>query len=262
MRLLIGLFFSLLLSACLVAKHKIPKNNDNITAITYIVKLPLVQGDRQYIDFCDTIPIYYIQNLIIYKLPYTFDSSKMTYHIKTDTISQEHIMTETRYHYFVYKKGNNNGIWYKSIEQLDSNKILAVDSIIKRIGTPTNLQAIIYSLNDSLLESQSLDNGSILIEKYIPKTKLDDSYNDTTLFYYSKRLKPIQFSLSPFLDSLKNKKLYKLRLAYNEAFSETYSITMPKRDIIYEIREMNVDNIDNLKILLLRFKQDEKLLMK
>lgn len=260
MRLLISLLFSMLLSGCLVTKHKIPI--DSITGITYIVKLPLVQGDRQYIDFDDSIPIYYFQDLTIYKLPYTFDSSKLTYHIKADTISQEHIMTETRYNYFVSKKGNNNGIWYRSIEQLDSNKILAVDSIIKRIGIPTNLQAIIYSPNDSLLESQSLDNGNILIEKYIPKTKPDDSYNDTTLLYYSKTMKQIQFSLSPFLDSLKNKKLYKLRLAFNEAFSETYSITMPKRDIIYEIREVNVDNIDNLKILILRFRQDEKLLLK
>lgn len=260
MRLLIVLLFSLLFFGCIVTKHKNPI--DNITAIAYIVKLPLVQGDRQYIDFGDTTPIYYFQDLIIYKLPYTFDSSKMTYHIKTETISQEHILTETRYNYFVYKNGNNNGIWYRSIEQLDSNKTLTVDSILKRVGTPTNLQAIIFSPNDSLLESQSLDNGDILIEKYIPKTKLDDSYNDTTLLYYSKTMKLIQFSLSPFLDSLKNKKLYKLRLAFNEVFSETYSITMPKRDIIYEIREMNVDNIDNLKILLLRFKRDEKLLMK
>jgi len=75
-------------------------------------------------------------------------------------------------------------------------------------------------------------------------------------------MKPIQFSLSPFLDSLKNKKLYKLKLAYNEAFNNTYSITMPKRDIIYEIREVNVDNIDNLKILILRFRQDDKVLLK
>lgn len=260
MRLFIGFLFSIVLSGCLVTKNKIP--TDKITGIIYIVKLPLVQGDRQYIDFGDTTPIYYFEDLIVYKLPYTFDSSKMTYHIKADTISKEHILTETRYNYFVYKNGNSNGIWYKSIEQLDSNKILTVDSIIKRVGTPTNLQAIIYSPNDSLLESQSLDNGNILIEKYIPKTKPDDSYNDTTLLYYSKIMKPIPFSLSSFLDSLKNKKLYKLRLAYNEAFSETYSITMPKRDIIYEIREVNVDNIDTLKILLLRFRRDEKLLLK
>jgi len=185
MRLLIGFIFSFVLSGCLVTKNKTPK--DKITAITYIVKLPLVQGDRQYIDFGDTTPVYYFQDLIIYKLPYTFDSSMLTYHIKADTISQEHIMTETRYNYFAYKSGNKNGIWYRSIEQLDSNKILAVDSILKRIGTPTNLQAIIYSPNDSLLESQSLDNGNILIEKYIPKTKPDDTYNDTTLLFLFKK---------------------------------------------------------------------------
>lgn len=260
MRILFGFLFSFVLSGCIVTKNKIP--SDKITGINYIVKLPLVQGDRQYIDFGDTTLIYYFQDIVIYKLPYTFDSSKVTYHIKADTISDEHIFTETRYNYFVYKRGNDNGIWYRSIEQLDSNKTLTVDSILKRIGIPTNVQAIIYSPNDSLLESQSFDNGNLLIEKYIPKTKPDDSYNDTTLLYYSKTMKPIQFSMSPFLDSMKSKKLYKLRLAYNEAFSKIYSITMPKRDIIYEIREVNVDSIDNLKLLISRFRQDENLLLK
>lgn len=256
MHLSIGFVFSLFLSSCTVTKHQLQKND--ITAIHYVVKLPLVTGDREYFDFSTTTPIYYFEDLIIYKLPYTFDSLKMTYHIKTDSISQEQIMTETRYNYFVYK----NGIWYRSIEQLDSNKILEVDSIVKRVATPLNIQSIIYSPNNTLLERRNLEKGNIVIDKYMPKTKPDETYNDTTLFYYSKAMKPIRFSLSPFLDSLTNAKLYKIQLIYNEAYSEKYSITMPQRDLIYEIKKVNVEDWSKLKILIEHFRQDEKLLLK
>jgi hypothetical protein len=256
MRISISIFFVIFLYGCIATKSQV--QTDRITAINYIVKLPLVQGDRQYFDFVSTIPIYYYQDLIVYQLPYTYDSTKVTYHIKADTISDEHVLTETRYNYFVYRQGSSIGIWYRSMEQLDSAKQLSIDSILKRVGPPTNLQSIIYSPNDSLVERTTLDNGNTVIEKYIPKTKPDESYNDTTLLYYSKALKSIKFSLSPFFDSLTNTKLYKLRLAFNESYSPKYSITMPQRDIVYEIVKVDLANPIKLKSLFERFKQDEK----
>ena len=207
MRLISGSFFILFLHSCVATKHQ--SKPGSITALNYIVRLPLVQGDKQYFDFGDTTPIYYCEDLIIYQLSYTFDSSKTTYHIKSDTISNEHILTETRYNYFVYKQGSHNGIWYRSVEQLDSNKIIPVDSILKRKSAPINLQSLIFSPNDTLIEKVTFDKGREFIEKYIPKTKPDESYNDTTLLYYSKAMNTIQFSLSPILDSLNNAKLYK-----------------------------------------------------
>jgi hypothetical protein len=259
MRLLIIIFFAFFLYSCIATKKQV--QTETITGINYIVKLPLVQGDRQYFDFGDTTPIYYYQDLIIYQLPYTFDSSLVTYHVKADTISDKHILTETRYNYFVYRQGSRNGMWYKSLEQLDSTKQLFTDSILKRVGTPANLLSIFNSSNTSLIDRTTLDKGNIVIDKYIPKTKPDESYNDTTLLYYSKILKPIKFSLSPFLDSLNNSKLYKLRLAYNETYSQKYSITMPQRDIVYEIVKLELTNLVKLKSLIERFKQNEKRLL-
>jgi hypothetical protein len=152
-------------------------------------------------------------------------------------------------------------MWYRSVEQLDSNKIIPVDSILKRKVAPINLQSIIYSPNDTLIEKVILGKGGDYIDKYVPKTKPDESYNDTTLLYYSKAMKKIQFSLSPFLDSLNDSKLYKLRLAYNESYSQKYSITMPQRDIIYEIQQIKLANAEKLKPLFRRFREDEKRLL-
>lgn len=256
MRLFISCFFVILLFSCLATKSL--AQTDSLTAIHYIVKVPVVQGDRQYFDLVDTTPIYYYQDLIIYQLPYIFDSSKSTYHVQTDSTSNEHILTETRYNYFVFRQGSKKGIWYYSLERLDSTKQLTCDSMLKQVGMQTNLQSFLNDPNDSLLERTTLQNGNIVMEKYITKTKPDESYNDTTFLYYSKSMKPIDFSISPFLDSITNSKLFKLRLVFNETYSAKYGITMPKRDLVCEIQESKPLHFDKLKPLVQRFKQDEK----
>jgi len=253
MRLLINILFTTFLFSLTALKSQ--AQSDSITAINYILRLPLVLGDKQYFDFGDTTTIYYYQDLIVYQLPYTFDSSKTIYHVKADTISDEHILTEKRYNYFIYRQGSPKGIWYRSIDYPDSNRLLPVDSILKIKSPPPNLQSLIYSSNDTLIETVSLND--IFIEKYIPKIKPDESYNDTTVFYYSKSMSSIKYSLSPFLDSLKNAKLYRLRLAFNETYSQKYSITMPQRDLVYEIVKLEFTNVNKMKLLIQRFKQDE-----
>lgn len=249
MRLLNSFFYAIFLFSCTATKSKV--QTDRITAINYILKLPLLQGD--------TTSIYYYQDFIIYQLPYTFDSSKIIYHVKADTISEEHFLIEKRYNYFIYRQGGIKGIWYRSSEQPDSNKLLPVDSILKIKSPPSNLQSLIYSTNDTLIETVSMND--VIIEKYIPKTKPDESYSDTTILYYSSSMKSIKFSLSPFIDSLKNAKLYRLRLVFNEAYSQKYSITMPQRDLVCEIVKLELTNVDKMKSLIQRFKQDEMRLL-
>lgn len=258
MRLLISLIFAVSLFSCTATKHQ--KNWNDIIGINYIVKFPIVIGDKQVVDMGNTTPIYYYHDIIIYQLPYIFDSTKHTYHVKSDSISDENILTETRYNYFVYRSGSRYGIWYRSAES-DSNKRLSVDSALSTKGTPINLQSIIYSPNDSLIEKLNMNNGTIFIEKYIPKTKPDESYNDTTLLYYSKEMKPIKFSLSPYLDSLRDAKLFKVQLTSNETYSQKYSITMPKRDLVYAIETLTTIDKNKLKTLLQRFQRDEKALL-
>jgi hypothetical protein len=183
----------------------------------------------------------------------------MTYHIKADTISQEHILTETRYNYFIYRKNNSKGIRYNSINELDSNKIISVDSFIKKKGNPLGLKSIIENRNDSLVKKINFESDKTFIEKYVPRAKPNESYCDTITFYYSKLMRPIQFSFSSYLDSLKDAKLYKVCLSSNKMFSKQYSMMMPARDIIYEIREVKAADPDRLKILIEHYKQHEKL---
>jgi hypothetical protein len=218
-----------------------------------------VTGDREYFNIDDTIPIYYYKDLIAYQLPFEFDSSNLTYHVKADSISEKHILTETRYNYFVYRNGSQTGMWYFSIDQLDSHKSLSVDSILKIKSKPENLQSIIFNSSDSLLNKMDIDNG--FIEKFVPRSKTDESYCDTFLLYYSRSMRSIPFSLSPFLDSLTNTKLYKLKLVYNEMYSQQYSVTMPRRDIVYEIEPINSTTPHKIKGLFKRFIIDEMKLL-
>ncbi len=259
---MVFLRFILLISflfGCASTKYQSKRNK--IIAINFIVRLPLVQSDGQLLYLDDTTSIYYYNDLIVYQLPYIFESSRTIIHVKTDSVSEEKILTETRYNYFVYRKGKHLGLCYSSIEQLDSNKRLSADSIIALKAPSYNLQNIIISPNYTLIEKLHLNNGNVFIEKYIPKQKPDESYNDTSLLYYSIAMKPISFSLSPFLDSVRNAKLYKLQLAFNEAYSHTYSMKMPKRDIIYEIELLRDPKLNDFKALLERFEKDEKFLL-
>lgn len=255
MRLILGFICMIFLMNCASTKNY----SKNIVAISFIVNFPVVQGDNQLFYFRDTIPIFYYQDLILYKLPYTFDSSKMIYHTKTDTIEQQNILTETRYNYFVYRHGKQYGIWYKEMNS-DSLIKLSVDSIIDKKGTPTILQSILANPNDTLVARIRESIGNIFIEKYASKSKPDESYNDTTLLYYSKNMKYIKFSFSPILDSIKKLKLFKVKLIYNKAYSSKYSITMPQRELTYEFQKKQIENNQQVIAFFQRFKRDEKIL--
>jgi hypothetical protein len=51
-------------------------------------------------------------------------------------------------------------------------------------------------------------------------------------------LNDINFSFSKQLDSAENLILVKIRLMYNEKFSQQYKIIMPKREFVFEINKL------------------------
>ena len=256
MRLPINFILIFNLLSCTASKQNHDYNK--ITAINYIVNLPIVQEGGQLFNLNDTMPISYYQDLILYQLPYEFDSSISTYHVKADTVEEKHFLT-TRYNYLVYREGNKYGIWYETIHGKEFKKV-SVDSLLSLKGKPVDFQYIVSRPNDTLIGKTILNNGNIFIEKYIHKTKPDESFSDTTLLYYSRGLRDIIFSFSPMLDKMKESKLFKLRLVYNEAYSPKYSIIKPKREISFEVQQIKVSNSEQLIDFFNRFVKDEKAL--
>ena len=85
-----------------------------------------------------------------------------------------------------------------------------------------------HSLFDStdgmkLIGSQKNTQGYELIEKYKCETKIDISYPDTVIVYYSNKLKNVSFTLSKIMDSVKKMKVQKTRAIYNNQLIPGYT---------------------------------------
>lgn len=93
--------------------------------------------------------------------------------------------------------------------------------------------------DDSLVESIWL-NDKTLLEKYIPKVKLDASYNDSTYLYLRKDLQDIEFSFSKEFDSIRNMKLSQVRLIYNDNPSSNNPFGRLAKQISFELMKVPV----------------------
>jgi hypothetical protein len=97
--------------------------------------------------------------------------------------------------------------------------------------------------NDTLIESKTNEEGNELVEKYIPRIKYDETYPDSTFLYFrNDKVKYNDFSFSPYLDSLKNRKIFKIIFTYNPIPKGVYSFDVPGRNIIFEMRQIQLTN--------------------
>lgn len=222
--------FPILISRC---NHSLLKVND-LHHIKLIVNYPLVEFEENKLsNLKDTIPIYYWENYVFYNIPYK----------KTFEIDERLINEEVKYSYFLFKKGNIYGYLFNSLDDTSLPQKLQVDSFLFR-----RAYAAKFDLKfKSLVEVKGDKHNNSLIEKYVPENINNETYFDTIIFYFDKRLNGIDFSFSKDLDSAKEKKLYKVRLLYNEKFSATYQMMVPKREMLFEIQNMPIKNPTALK---------------
>ena len=67
-------------------------------------------------------------------------------------------------------------------------------------------------------------------------------------------MKNVEYSFSKKLDSLKHMKLFRIRFLIKEKYSPTYKLTLPKREFLFEIKEVAVDNPKEILDLFEKFK--------
>ena len=106
-----------------------------------------------------------------------------------------------------------------------------------------------HSLFDStdgmkLIGSQKNTQGYELIEKYKCETKIDISYPDTVIVYYSNKLKNVSFTLSKIMDSVKKMKVQKTRAIYNTQFIPGYPNKFPTYEYRFELKEDKLSNLE------------------
>lgn len=192
--------------------------------IQLIVSYPLVQmPGAKLTDLPDTVHYYYNDNYVAVALP-----------VRRSIENSERILQQSiSYSWFIYKKGGSYGYWFDSSDA-GSSKKLKVDSILFNRGYATK-----FDISSDTLVGKNVDKKTgIIEEKYVPKRNYGEYYFDSLFYYYSPGMRYLKYSLSANLDSLKQMKLYKVRLCYNDRYSPSQGVIIPRRAFSFEIREL------------------------
>lgn len=253
----------LVISAACISLKKTSKMN----AIELCYNLSFLDKETgQIFRKNDSLLICYFEDMTLYREPYVFTQYNSNA-LRGDTMvlsndSASISFRERRYVYYVYKNGAETGLEFDSLSA-QKPKLINVDSIQKR---KTFKEAKLYNItHDRLAEAAWMAKKTILRETYVNVHKPDDSYNDTSYFYFAKnKFDNVAFSLSKEADSLKKMKLVQVNLIYKAIPKGTSNkLDIPRREIVFKIKDAKLHQPDKLLALFEQFKKDsEKLKLK
>jgi hypothetical protein len=234
--------FILLAVIIILCRCESIRKSEGVKKIIMVTNYPIIimnDGIHDSINFFnlrDTIWIFYYGNYVLYRL-------SGTRNLETD---KKIPGTET---WFIFPKKNTHGFLFNSIDNNNAGVKLKVDSfLINRAYASAN-----FDIPSDSLFAKAQNNEEKFVEKYYTKEHAEN-YPDSIYYYFTNELKNIDYTFSPKLDSLKNMKLYKVRLLYNETFSLSYKAIIPKREFLFEIREDVIANPKEVINLFEKFK--------
>ncbi len=215
--------------------------NDTIHSVRVYSNFPGVSPKGKLLNMYDSLTIFYYKEMVLYQIP-TVHLITNTYLNKFGNTVKNTTKEEPAFEYFVYKQGDDSGfsgLLYDTLT-VSAFKKRRLDSFL--VNEALRNPVAFNNLDEVLIEHKLSKGYYSLIEKSAPKKKIDETYEDTSYFYFSDRLKDIDFSFSPKMDSLKNSKLVKIRFLYNATYSKKYKIRLPRREMFFEIRQVPVIN--------------------
>jgi hypothetical protein len=194
------------------------------------------------LNFRDTTSIYSMGSYVLYKLPPT---------VQFET-NQNISGTEP---FLIYKKGVEGfGYYFNSIQDSSGGVKVKVDSFLAKKG----LRGGDFDIpSDSAwrLVAKDSDNATReVVEKYALIKEANETTFDSIFYYYSKAMQKVDFSFSKKLDSLKAMKLCRIRFLYKERFSQEEQFIIPKREFLFDLKDVTPKNTRSGQKLLDHFK--------
>lgn len=212
------------------------------------IQIPMIDGRIE--DLTDSVKVISYKNFVLFQVPY----SNQKFLIRWDSTGEQHqtlISNEPKQKYFVHESTDSLGFEYDSLNSERGQK-KSVDSFL---NTKVFGNLIFYDRkNDSLVESGEMEKG-ILLEKYVPKVKFDYSYSDSSYFFFSNRFDNLNYTLSRELDSIKQKKLFKVVSVYNAGYDTAFKTHLPRREYVFEIRPATLNNAKEIMDFIKRFEK-------
>jgi hypothetical protein len=242
--LLATLVFFMFLTSYTKSKNKF---QNDITRIKFISSLPFFKDNKEFIYFRDSIGILYFKNQVLYEFSDIYTSRNV------DTVHNSSVIVkrEIRHRYLLYAKKEFYGYYYDSLN-VSIGKKVAVDSFLNKRAFGG--YSIFNKLENHILLSSIINQDNCtLIEKYKCKEKKDYTYPDTTIIYYTNRMKEVEHTLSKELDENKKMKVKKIRALYNPQV--VTGIKVPSCEIMFELKEDTITNLDKYKLFIEKHKK-------
>jgi hypothetical protein len=152
--------------------------------------------------------------------------------------------------YFFFGDTRKMGILFQSLADIAGQTHLNVDSFL---GARAFKTFHVSANPGTRVDSQTDVDGHNLFEAYVPAERKDGNSVDSIYLYYSADLNAIPYSFSPELDSLKKKKLVKVRLLFNAAEAPGQKMIIPKRELSLELQRWPIDDTGAVKNVMARW---------
>lgn len=231
-----------------------------IRAINLSVNWEFVNAENgQIAIYPFDIDISYHENLVMFRdrIPYLEFGKRTTYESNDTVYAEQELINDstderTKYRFFIYRQGDSQGLMYDALNTLQG-QLFDVDSLLK---VKALKGGAFYDDNDSLVETVNNPEGYEKLKKYVPKIKYNESYADSNYFYFSDKLNDIKYSFSPLLDSVEGLKLSKIVSIYKRIpKGGLYKVDIPQRQMLFEIKEIEIDDPEGIIALFERFKK-------
>jgi hypothetical protein len=191
-------FIIMLLWVSFGAGHKSPQSKIECIRITQILPIPDLRfpGKMRSLD-TTIVDFYFSDDIRIYRMPYVFETF-LNGIVKS---------AEKRVRYFLHDKDSLYG------REFDSgmhyyNKRAHIDTVTSiRSFTDLQLKLVFNAMNMKLISQKTNQDSGTLHEKYFFENKIDSTERGLLFLSYTHALDDISFHLSPYMDSIKKKKV-------------------------------------------------------
>lgn len=222
--------------------------SEKLTAISLIQKTPIVNWDKSLTTLEIYYTVYYYKDFVMYKINYEFDS----------LFNFEPVLQEMRYFLFVSHKDSTYGYKYfvKPNPPVNINQRVNKDSLL----IINKFESNIYDTLINFKPDSVYSNKNQIIRVYknppspnpVPMVEKFDLY-----FYYTKDLKDISETFSRKMDNVKGMKLNKILVKVSGGFYKEYNITFPPRELVQEMKEITIENKDEIMNYFSKYEQQE-----
>lgn len=215
------------------------------SAFTVSNTLPVINRDGSTTILSDKYDVYYYGDLMLYGLYYNFDS----------TVNGKLLLREVRKNFFLLHK---DSVWgYR----FDPNPYHTFPDGRYLLDTIMKTHSLTSHRFDTLLRMKPdtvfMKDGEIQ-KVYTPLTS--DSFPEKfrLTFHYRKGFNNLKETFSAAMDNVPEMKLSKISIYALGMFYKQYNITLPPREYVMEMKELAIENKNEILGYFEKYKQDIK----